>query len=198
MKAYSLFEHHGYNSVLSKVIKKCAECGFEYHIDGNFKNLYDKLKNNNCISEIEDFIQHSKSLASIADKIRMNHPKHPPIKGLFHALNQAKWFVHFTSYGITHVMIGALKLTSQRVPVRGTVSLSSNDAVALPELSGHELESPLFEVKTFLGSDTYSELPHQKLIVIDGLLAFKGSVNLSQNAWRKIQKNHEDLEIITK
>ena len=94
-------------------------------------------------------------------------------------------------------MIGALKLTSQRIPVRGIVSLPSDNATALNESQEKDEESPMFQVKTFLGSSTYSQLPHQKLIVIDGLLAFKGSVNLSQNSWRKIPDNYEDLEIIT-
>ena len=41
------------------------------------------------------------------------------------------------------------------------------------------------------------ELPHQKLIVIDGLLAFKGSANLTLTAWRKAQSGYNELEAVT-
>ena len=195
----SVFEWN--RDVFGSRIVQCPNCQVEYDFmqehDYDYKDIIRVLRLNQCISTIDDLIEHSKTLAKIANKIKENNPNYPPIKGLFEALNQAKWFVHFTSYGITHLMIGALKLTAQRIPVRGIVSLSSNDAIALTELQGNEEESPMFQVKTFLGSNTYSELPHQKLIVIDGLLAFKGSVNLSQNAWIKILKNHEDLKIIT-
>ena len=41
------------------------------------------------------------------------------------------------------------------------------------------------------------EEPHQKLIVIDGLLAFKGSANLTQTAWRSAENNMDVVEIVT-
>lgn len=40
-------------------------------------------------------------------------------------------------------------------------------------------------------------MPHQKLTVIDGLLAFKGSANMSKTAWRKVATNLEFAEAVT-
>jgi len=41
------------------------------------------------------------------------------------------------------------------------------------------------------------ELPHQKLVVIDGLMAFKGSANLTQTAWRKAEIGYDEIEVVT-
>jgi phosphatidylserine/phosphatidylglycerophosphate/cardiolipin synthase-like enzyme len=46
-------------------------------------------------------------------------------------------------------------------------------------------------------SERSSAAPHQKLVVIDGLLAFKGSANLTTTAWRKARKQHELIEVVT-
>lgn len=40
-------------------------------------------------------------------------------------------------------------------------------------------------------------MPHQKLVVIDGLLAFKGSVNLTPTAWRKAALGYDEVEVLT-
>lgn len=39
------------------------------------------------------------------------------MRTFFEVVSRARYFVHFTSWGISHVMIGALKMTSMRVPV---------------------------------------------------------------------------------
>ncbi len=117
---------------------KCPHCQVKYDLikdnDYNSSEIISALRFNNCVSTIDDLMDHSKRMAIIANEINNNNV--PPIRVLFDALNQAKWFVHFTSYGITHLMIGALKLTAQRIPVRGIISLSSNNESALTELQG--------------------------------------------------------------
>jgi phosphatidylserine/phosphatidylglycerophosphate/cardiolipin synthase-like enzyme len=117
------------------------------------------------------------------------------LRALFEALNTAKHFVHFTTYGISHSIIGALKMASQRVAVRGIVS--NVDASALAELCGYPDEAPRFQIKTYGTQASWAEMPHQKLVVIDGLFAFKGSANLTLNAWRKSAKGRDLVEIVT-
>jgi hypothetical protein len=41
------------------------------------------------------------------------------------------------------------------------------------------------------------DIPHQKLIVIGGLLAFKGSANLTQISWRSAEKGMEIIEVVS-
>ena len=46
------------------------------------------------------------------------------------------------------------------------------------------------------GFNTHSSEPnHKKLVIIDGLLAFKGSANLSINAWTKASKTSRSEHI---
>src|SRR5262249_21598106 len=41
------------------------------------------------------------------------------------------------------------------------------------------------------------DVPHKKLIVIDGLLAFKGSANLTQTAWRSAEQGMDIIEVVS-
>jgi phosphatidylserine/phosphatidylglycerophosphate/cardiolipin synthase-like enzyme len=68
----------------------------------------------------------------------------------------------------------------------------------LPELECYRNEAPGLEIKTVCASSrNWEELPHQKLVVIDGLLAFKGSVNLTPTAWRKAARGYDEVEVLT-
>lgn len=140
-------------------------------------------------------LDHCFHLASI---IQMLWDGEPPIKVLMTALATAKCFVHFTTFGISHQMHGILKMTSYSVPVRGIVSLGHDQQSISSELIDHPEESPNLSIKVVNGnSKNWVELPHQKLIVIDGLIAFKGSVNLTLTAWRKSARLYDLLEVET-
>jgi hypothetical protein len=52
-------------------------------------------------------------------------------------------------------------------------------------------------VHVFGGGSGIRDFPHQKLVVIDGMLAFKGSPNLTTSGWRKIDKRLEMVEVVT-
>lgn len=118
--------------------------------------------------------------------------------GLLKAMNLAKKFIHFISLGISHQFLGALKTVSQGIPVKGIVSLTSSQTYQLPELSNYTHESPNLEIKPMCETIfNWDRIPHQKLIVIDGLIAFKGSANLTLTAWRKAERNLEEIELIT-
>lgn len=53
-------------------------------------------------------------------------------------------------------------------------------------------------IKHFLRDGQWHEAPHQKLIVVDGLLAFKGAANLTLTGWRKAAKGLDHVEVVTK
>ena len=66
-----------------------------------------------------DLFAHATALAEVVERSRRGWPT---MRTFFEAISRAQYFVHFTSWGISHVMIGALKMTSMRVPVYGFVS----------------------------------------------------------------------------
>jgi len=140
-------------------------------------------------------LAHAQSLARVAAQFRNSSPHTPPLRCLFVALARAKHFVHFTTYGISHQMIGALKMTAQRVPVRGVVS--NVEGNTLSELTENEREAPKMDIKVYGSEKGWADMPHQKLIVIDGLIAFKGSANLTLNGWRSAALGKDFIEVVT-
>jgi hypothetical protein len=95
------------------------------------------------------------------------------VTGLFSALAAAKGFVHFTSWGISQVILGGLKLLSeQEVYVAGIVSSPYSGTLDEIKKSDREMES-LFLNVVGIPQERLNMAPHQKLVVIDGLLAFK-------------------------
>jgi phosphatidylserine/phosphatidylglycerophosphate/cardiolipin synthase-like enzyme len=144
---------------------------------------------------LKDQITHCRALAHLADQIRRPDSNHPPLRTLLNAFLQAQQFIHFTTFGISHVFIGALKAVAQRVRVRGIVS--NADAGSLAELTEYGSEAPGLTVHAFGTDSGVREVPHQKLIVIDGLIAFKGSPNLTTFGWRKVEKGLEMVEVVT-
>jgi phosphatidylserine/phosphatidylglycerophosphate/cardiolipin synthase-like enzyme len=125
-----------------------------------------------------------------------------PLRGLLKALSIAQKFVHFTTYGgIPHLLIGALKVTAQRVRVRGIVSGARGEVLSegtVSELTNYRDEAPEMHVKIYDPSLTgFAAMPHQKLIIIDGLLAFKGSANLTLAGWRKAAEGRDTVDVVT-
>jgi hypothetical protein len=153
------------------------------------------LESQGATISFKDPIGHGQALAGIARQIRSKDRRGPMIRYLFQALVEANRFVHLTTYGISHQFIGALKLAAQRVAVRAVVT--NADPSTLCELKEFGDEAPRLEVHAYGADDQIRDVPHQKLIVIDGLLAFKGSTNLTLNGWRKAEKGLDILEAVT-
>jgi phosphatidylserine/phosphatidylglycerophosphate/cardiolipin synthase-like enzyme len=94
--------------------------------------------------------------------------------------------------------LGALKVVAQKVPVRGIIS--NVDPPLSAEIKNYADESPYMELRLFEQrgvSSPEDSQPHQKLIVIDGLLAFKGSANLTLSGWRKAAIGRDVIEVVT-
>ena len=180
---------------------KCPVCGVEY-----LSGRYDKeelsstpkyLRDNGyMIAYGNSLFEHAVTLATLVKKSReIPRAPWPTMRLFFEALSRAKHFVHFASWGISHQMIGALKLTSMRVPVFGFVSnVESHARLELSEFPG---ECPKFVAKVVSTTVGAWDAPHQKLLVIDGLLAFKGSTNLTNSALRKADRGLDISEVVT-
>lgn len=170
--------------------------------------LTDFLKKYRWNYEFNDQIQHAKQMASVARRFRTGQSEDDvlltPIKTLFDSISKAQHFIHFTTFGIDAVMLGALAIVAQTVRVRGIVSLFNSDARILSEIQqiNEDCEGFSFrglEIKAIIGSDPkWKNLPHQKIVIIDGLIAFKGSANLTTTAWRKASDGRELIEVVTK
>jgi phosphatidylserine/phosphatidylglycerophosphate/cardiolipin synthase-like enzyme len=170
----------------------CPICGVHYLPTEDIDSVYSHFKNDWHYSiKNKDLINHSRQLALIAS----NFDRLPPLRSLFRALHEAKEFVHFATYGIHEIIIGALKMAAQSVSVHGIVS--NVDTVLMKELQGFKEEAPSLVVKTYGTRSSWRDMPHQKFVIIDGLLAFKGSANLTISGWRKAGKGRDILEVVT-
>jgi hypothetical protein len=115
---------------------------------------------------------------------------------LFEVISRARYFIHFTSYGMSHKMIGALKLASMRVPVYGWAS--NVESHVRVELIEYPDEAPNFTAKV-IPSDRLAprDAPHQKLLAVGGLVAFKGSANLTNAGLRRADRGLDISEVVT-
>jgi len=123
-----------------------------------------------------------------------------PLKALLASLSKAKQFVNFTTYGIHPFLIGALKVTAQRVSVNGIVSGARGEVVSeavLSEFKDEKEDAFEMDIKHYGAESGYKGMPHQKLVVIDGLLAFKGAANLTLAGWRKASQGRDVVEVVT-
>ncbi len=178
----------------------CPVCRVEYVFHGNFKiePFRAHFRKRRLYIDIDNPSKHIKTLKAIANRVQQDSPNYPPLKGLFESIKEAEQFIHFTTFGINQQILGALKLAAQQIQVCGIVSLPPAQAWLLPELECYRNEAPGLEIKTVCASSrNWEELPHQKLVVIDGLLAFKGSVNLTPTAWRKAARGYDEVEVLT-
>jgi len=178
----------------------CPVCGVEYEATNEYPRYSagSYLEDQGCGLEFSNLLQHCMNLAQATvlppwDRNRL------PMQTLLEALSKAEKFVHFVSYGTSEFFHGALKLLAQRVTVRGI--LANANERDLDEFDGAlKTEAPMGRLKVvcYRRGEEWEDFPHQKLIVIDGLLAFKGSANLTTNGWRKAARARENVEVVTK
>ena len=175
----------------------CPVCSLEYISSEDVANAARYLERLGYALEFDDLLEHCRALAESTLADALIGGSKPPLRKLLDSLSHAKHFVHFVSFGISDFFIGALKVIAQRIAVRGVVS--NVDERILDELTAFNNETPYnsFEIKHFLREGQWREAPHQKLIVIDGLIAFKGSANLTLAGWRKATKGLDHVETVT-
>jgi phosphatidylserine/phosphatidylglycerophosphate/cardiolipin synthase-like enzyme len=188
----------------------CPVCGVQYVSKQRSLTLiaHRYFFSHGLTLKFDNLIEYSRKLASIAQRARdtLNLPTngrsflrpYPPMRALFEALNNAEKFVHFTTYGMSNMILGALKMTSQRVSVRGIISDADERLVG--EFTNYMDEAPLMDTIMYergSWSGGLSTSPHQKIVVVDGLLAFKGSTNLTVSGLRKAAQSLDNFEVVT-
>jgi phosphatidylserine/phosphatidylglycerophosphate/cardiolipin synthase-like enzyme len=146
---------------------------------------------------VKDLVAHGTSFARVAYNFKYMQRSFPPVRSLLKAILNARSFIHFVSYGISPAMIGILKLAAQYVPIRGIVDGIISENI-ISEIDEFKDEAPGLSLHfwrhgNFRGMDE----PHQKIIVIDGLIGFKGSANLTHTAWRSVSNGMDILEVVT-
>jgi hypothetical protein len=176
----------------------CPICSVRYIPTDDF-NKYSLVKffeQEGLAIEFENLINHSRNLASIGKKLtKQSVSKVPPVRALMMALSQAQNFVNFTTFNISQILIGTLKMAAQRVSIRGVVSGVKPEAQK--ELTQFNDEAPKMSVRVYGAGAGKKKMPHQKLVVVDGLLAFKGSTNLTLDGWRGAGEGRDLLEVVT-
>lgn len=181
----------------------CPVCGAHYVPGGKYTrwDVVEYLADLGFAITFDDLIGHSRALALIARNLRMDTEGitvYPPMRALLRAILNAKRFIHFTSIGLSPVVLGALKLAAQTVDVRGVVS-GVREPMAR-ELTAYKDEAPNLEIRLFdypAEPEDWERIPHQKITVIDGLLAFKGSADLTVSAWRRAAEGRDIIEAVT-
>ena len=168
------------------------------------------LRMKECSIDFPDVLGHIRVLAGIArklslqqqNKIHLTHPdardKYTHLRALLQALASARCFVHFSTFGITPFMLGMLKVVAQRIPVLGVVAQAKGYGLRnVLDSIKHRDEALRLDLRLLVAEDHTVNLPHQKLVVIDGCLAFWGSANLNEQAWRKADEALEKIETLT-
>src|SRR5262249_30038406 len=132
---------------------RCPVCGVAYLPSSAYSmwSVGNYLKAHDLAIHFDDLLNQCIALA------RTTHPtdpwsgSQPPMNNLLEALNHAKVFVHFMSFGISEFFIGALKLLAQRIPVRGIISNVDSERT-LDELTTFATDAPEgnFQIKHFM------------------------------------------------
>lgn len=193
--------------VMTKKEVKCPVCKVEYIPTEEFETWQcgRYLDREGLGIKFDNLIAHCQKLAVITNltkrhlKIRKKGPfDYPPLRALFESLLAAQKFVHFSSYGISMMLFGALKLIAQRIDIRGIVANVKSDQIQ--ELTKYRYEAPKMKLLIFKRGIEHEKkvlVPHQKFIIIDGLMAFKGTSNLTLEGWRKSAEGREIFELVT-
>jgi hypothetical protein len=179
-------------------VRYVREDGAPEFSSGGGLAVYDHLRNGGWAIDHRELFNHATALAEVIRESRGVRPRctpWPTMRTFFEVISRARYFVHFTSWGISHVMIGALKMASMRVPVYGFVS--AVEANARAELTEYPSEAPNLTAKVIPSSQGIWDAPHQKLLIIDGLVAFKGSTNLTNAGPRRADRALDISEAVT-
>jgi len=185
---------------LKEETAQCSVCGVRYVTTENymFHQVGNYLFKKGLSVKIENPIEHGKKLARIAYHLGKAESSYPPMKALFEAIDSAQHFIHFTTYGLSSSIYGALKLKAQSISIKGIASNIQSEFAK--EIREHNNEAEKLEIQIFeksLPSRDWDSIPHQKLIVIDGLLAFKGAANMTESGWRKSANGRDLIETVT-
>jgi hypothetical protein len=168
----------------------CPVCGTPYLGD---KAMVDYLSGTSHRVDRQEVMERCRRLVGTIDRLGANRYSWPPIRVLFSLLSQSRQFVHITTRGVDFQMMGMLKLLGERVAVR--LLVTSPSANVKQEIRDFGSERP-HKMEIRVPNAEWAD-PHQKVVVIDGLIAITGSANLSTNAWRNAADDRETVHLHT-
>lgn len=185
---------------------KCPVCGTSYR-DSSLDSSPRFISSINRQLNIEKIIpkeisNHCHNLLNASDDDDFfGFGKVHSLSRFFLTLNTAESFVNLISYGISHQIIAALKMTALRgVSVRAVISNVSDELMKELEISKAEMTTALaddrWSIKAFSSANRF-KIPHQKICIFDGLMAFKGSTNFTLNGLRNADSGHDMFERVT-
>lgn len=163
-------------------------------------SVHQHFRDKGWVIDHSELIPHATALAQVVRRARgqgsfFNTKPWPTMRTFFEVVSHAKYFVHFTTWGISHQMIGALKMASMRVPVYGFAS--NIEQHARVELTEFPEEVPNLTARVIPSTQSIYDAPHQKILIIDGLVAFKGSTNLTNAGARRADRGLDVSELVT-
>lgn len=192
------------------MVHRCPLCGVRYvaedypetkefmGADDTELAINSYLRRGGWTLDHRDLLTHATTLAEVIEQSRggkFRPHAWPTMRTFFEVISRARYFVHFTTWGISHVMIGALKMASMRVPVYGFAS--NVEAHARVQLTEYPDEAPQLVAKVIPTREGIYDAPHQKILIIDGLVAFKGSTNLTTTGVRRADRGLDVSEVVT-
>ncbi len=111
------------------------------------------------------------------------------------AIGQAQAFVHFSLPVIPPALVGALKVASSQVPVRGITGEGGEDITPRP--GEHTRNAMMGEIRRARKETGVWEPPPRSILVIDGLAAFTGGENLISGSPGGEDAGNEAIETVT-
>lgn len=169
---------------------ECPVCSIPYVGQHSIQRY---LKSPRHAVSSENAEQRARSLVAALDRIQGTGYRAPPLRILAGVLARAHSFVHVASRGIDFQMLGMLRIVAERTQVRLLVTAPS--ANTRKDLTEFQHEWPYgFEARI---QDANWSDPHQKVVVVDGLLGITGSANFTTNAWRNAADDRETVHYHT-
>lgn len=171
----------------------CPACSIEYVPSDSYDSAREYLEASGYRSRFRDLLGHARALAILSGRFSGEYAN--PLAMLVRLFNSAQEFIHFVSHGLDLVMLGILAATSERVRVYGVVNNSAPSAVK--EIQTLRDDFRRLELRTYDNPADRFGGPHQKLLVVDGLIGLTGSANLTTNSYRQAANAHNMINVIT-
>lgn len=134
---------------------------------------------------------HAMGLAQIAERLTET-AEGAPLRTLMELLSASRSFIHIASFRFDDFTLALLEMAAQATSIAAIFSgIGLKQSEILDRVS---LEAPGLECRV---EEPRSDQNHQKLIVIDGLLAIRGSPNLTRQGWRSVAADIQIIDVIT-
>jgi len=160
----------------------CSECGyFNYKgFDDNIcPNCYNKIKYPilNLIDWGDD--KNIEHLSTFTSKCHLDSPN---LRTIISAISNAKYFIHIATESLDRFFAGMLTIKAEQgCDVKAVFWRQKDNHLKKLVEQNWEMSN---KIRRYHGT-------HQKLIIIDGIVAFKGSANATFDGWTRYSEMRE-------